>query len=657
MQPPAIKSSGFENAVLWLQRAGWALVLAAATLARAAETSLPNVAPPSSWVQPNVFDQQTASASLDPGADLRLLLLEQQINAAENEAFYHTAGQILTVAGVQKEATLTIGFNPSCQSLTLHWVRLWRGAQQLDRLDTNSIKVVQPEREMDQYILNGKKSAVLVLNDVRVGDIIDYAFSLKGANPVFGNHFAAALPMQVDEPADRLLARVLWPQSRHLYAKAHRCSVTPRAVPAKDSLEYIWDQTRLPGLTVEDHLPEWCDPQPWVQLSEFKTWAEVNQWALTLFQNPAPAAPELTAQIAAWKRLPGREEQILSALRFVQEQVRYFGIEIGASTEKPADPSAVFARRFGDCKDKSLLFVTILRALGLQAFPVLVNADLGRGIADWQPSAGAFDHCIAVAQCDGRAYWLDPTMNYQRGPLAAHYLPDYGCGLVIAPGTSALTPIPQTTALTRTTTSEYFLLRGKTEAADLKVVTVAEGRDAEMLRGLFAETKRSDLEKKYTHFYAGVYPGAKMANPIAVEDDQQQNRFQTTEYYSIDNIWTPPDKGGAYRCDFYAAPMSAVLKKPDDVERRLPLGVRFPEHQFLRTEVILPQAWPSAADRKSVADGAFTFQKAFQCAGNKLVMEYDYQALADAVAPAQVGQHVQRLNDAAQLLGYTLTWR
>ncbi len=561
------------------------------------------------------------------------------------------------MAGVQNGATLTIDFNPNCQSLTLHWARIWRGTQHLDRLDTNSVKIVQQERELDQSVLNGQKSAILVLDDVRVGDIIDYSYSIKGANPVFGGHFSCAIPVQMEQPAERLLTRVVWPSRRQLYAKAHGCSVQPAVVAGKEAVEYVWDLRQVPGVALEDSLPAWCDPEPWVQLTDFKTWAEVNQWASALFQTTSPFSPELSRKVAEWKRIPGREQQIVTVLRFVQDEVRYFGIEIGASSEKPADPSAVFLRRFGDCKDKSLLFVTILRALGIEAYPVMVNATLGRAIEDWQPSASAFDHCIAVVQCDGQTYWLDPTMNYQRGPLAAHYLPSYGCGLVISPKTTGLTVIPQTTGLPQTTTTEYFQIRRKTEPAELKVVTIAEGRDADNLRELFAATKRSDIEKNYTHFYSDLYPGIKMSSPIAIEDDEQQNRVQTTEFYSIDKAWTQPDKGGKYRCEFYPSTIAALLRKPVDTDRKLPLGIDFPQHQILRTEVTLPEAWPFDADKKAIFDPAFTFRKDYRCASNKLVMEYEYQSLADSVSPEWVSQYIQRLNQSSQSLGYTLTWR
>jgi len=51
---------------------------------------------------------------------------------------------------------------------------------------------------------------------VRVGDVIDYAYSRKGMNPVFGGRFTGTVPVQLSEPADRLITRVLWPRQRRL---------------------------------------------------------------------------------------------------------------------------------------------------------------------------------------------------------------------------------------------------------------------------------------------------------------------------------------------------------------------------------------------------------------------------------------------------------
>jgi transglutaminase-like putative cysteine protease len=661
-----MQGSVFNQGLLWIitrwfQRVGCAGVFAIAIQGIASDispaASATKVAPPSSWVKPQFFNRQASRNLLESSTDEFFLLRECQINVPESETFHHTVRQILTTAGVQKGATITIDFNPGYESLTWHWARIWRGAEHLERLDTNQVKIVQPEREVDQYILNGQKSAILVLNDVRIGDIIDYSYSLTGTNPVFGGYFSTDVPVQLEQPADRLLTRVLWPTRRHLYAKPHGCVVQPALIAGKEVMEYVWDLRQISGLTLEDSLPAWCDPEPWVQLSEFKTWAEVNQWASKLFQVTSPSSPELARKIAEWKQIPSQEDQVLAVLRFVQDDVRYFGIEIGDSGEKPADPSTVFSRRFGDCKDKSLLFVTILRALGIQAYPELVNSTMGRAIEDWQPTAVAFDHCIAMVQLDSQPYWVDPTMNYQRGPLAAHYLPGYDCGLVIAPGTTRLTSIPHTTGLPQTTTTEYFQMGSKTEPAGLKVVTIAEGRDAESLRELFAGTKRNDIEKNYTHFYSTLYPGIKMSSPIAVEDDELQNRVQTTEFYTIDKAWTESGTTHKVSCDFYPTSVSGFLKRPVDINRNFPLGISFPQHQILRTEITLPTAGPAESTDKSIVDPAFTFRKTVRCNGRNLVMEYEYRSLDDSVAPERINGYLDQLNQASQLLGYGLTWQ
>jgi len=614
-------------------------------------------ASPADWVKPHFFDQKSSSSLVDSSDDAHVLLFEQQVNALQNETFYHTDRQILTLDGVQNGSTIKIGFNPKYQSVTFHWARIWRDGQHLDRLDTNKIQVVQQEQDLDEAMLNGEKSIVLVLDDVRAGDVIDYAYSVKGENPVFDGHFASIVPVEMGESAEQILTRVLWPRDKRLFAKPHGCSVQAALVPAGNALEYDWDFRQVPGITSEDSLPNWYDPEQWVQLSDFRSWAEVNQWALKLFQVTSPFSPELSQQIAQWKRISGQEQKILAVLRFVQDNVRYFGIEIGNSSEEPTDPSVVFSRRFGDCKDKSLLFVTILRALGIEAYPVLVNTTVRRGLDDWAPTAMAFDHCIAEVRCDGEFYFVDPTMNYQRGSLEAHYLPNYERGLVISPRTTGLTVISQTTGVPQTTTTEYFQIRGSQASSDLTVVTVAQGRDAESLRAMFATTKRSDIEQIYTHFYSTFYPGIKMSSPIVIDDDQDQNIFQATEYYSIDNAWTKSDSGQSYSVDFYPSSMNALLKKPVITDRAQPLGIKFPVHQILRTEVTLPIQWIYGASDKTISGPSFTFRKSAKCVGNKFIMQYEYQSLDDSVSLDDVSDYIDRLGQCSKILGDSVVWK
>jgi transglutaminase-like putative cysteine protease len=648
--------SALRHLLAWCVLLGLAAWPAAAAEV-AGQGTAPGIGPPAAWVMPLPFERLSATAPYEPGEDSHCLLLEWQIDAGADETFCHSVRQVLTIAGVQNGANLSVDFDPSYQSLTFHWVRIWRGTNLLNRLERDKIRLIQPERELDQHLYTGKQTAVLVLDDVRVGDVIDQAYSTRGANPIREGKFFGAVPVQAQESVDRLTTRLLWPESRRLCARNHQCAVKPAVARQERRIDYTWDFRRVPRLRLQDALPGWYDPEPWVQLSEFQTWAEVNQWALGLFQNTENLSPELLQRIDPWRRINSREDQVLAVLRFVQDEVRYFGIEIGANSHKPSPPSAVFSRRFGDCKDKSLLFVTALRALGIEAYPVLVNSTLRQAIETWQPSAGAFDHVIAQVRIGGQAWWLDPTDRYQRGPLTAHYLPPYGRGLVVHPRTGGLSVIPHTTGLPRTTTTEYFQLRGKLQPADLKVVTVAEGLDAELLRQQLATTPREDLEKAYLKFYAGLYPTVKMTRPLLCSDNEQRNRIEVTESYVIERLWVQSDRDRQYRCQFFPYAINALLKQPADTRRTMPLGVRFPQHQVLRTEIALPEAWPADAQNKQIVDPAFTFRLNLRSHGNKLTLEHEYRSLADSVPVERAAEYLQRLEQASQSLGYALRWQ
>ena len=641
----------------FLMRA-WLLIalIASGKAAEVPTDAKPDIGPPAGWVKPHFFDRQYATYLPEANRDQHWFLIERQINVATNESFYHFARQILTVAGVQNGSNLKIDFNPVYQTLIMHWVRLWRGTNFLNRLEADKIRVVRQERDLEQQILNGEQTAMLVMDDVRVGDTVDYAYSIKGANPVFNGRFSTGIPVQLQEPVERSFTRVIWPAQRRLYNMAYGCSLQPAINAKSDPIEYVWDVRQVPAFYLEDSLPVWFDPEPWLQLTEFKNWSEVNQWALGLFQGGSSLSPELLQKFAAWKRLASREEQVLAVLRFVQDEIRYFGIEIGTSADKPADPSVVFERRYGDCKDKSLLFVTLLRGLGIEAYPVLVNTDSRQTIANWLPAANLFDHCISVVRLNGQTWWLDPTAGYQRGPLAMHYLPNFGYGLVISPMTTGLTRIPQTAGLPLTTTTEYFDLGRKLGCSDLKVVTVAEGADADNLRATFATTKRSDIEKNFTHFYAESYPGTQMAAPIEIHDDELQNRFQVTESYTINNAWIKSDNG-KYRCDFYPFTIASLIKRPVDTQRRLPLGVDCPQHQILRTVITVPTAWTYEKENVSVVDPVFSFHKQCNREGKTLTLEYSYQSFSDSVPAERSAEYLKNLSQVSKCFGDALVWK
>ena len=615
----------------------------------------PDVAPPAKWVVPIPFNPRAKLDNVDPSQEMRWILKDRQINAQSNETFNHQVRQLLTPAGVNNGSHISIDYDPSYQLLTFHWVRIWRGTNSLNRLDPAKIQVTQKGLDAEQLLFSGEKSALLLLEDVRAGDIIDYAYSVQGGNPVFAGRFTGRVELQSGYPIDRLTTRLLWPAARRLYMQNHGTDIKCLGTRKGDVIEYIWNLKNVPAWRDEPPLPIWYQPLPWVQLSEFQKWSDVNRLALDLFTNATPLSPDLLKKINEWKRLPAKEGRALAALRFVQDEVRYLGIESGSSGYRPASPSAVFDRRFGDCKDKTLLLVTILRALGVEAHPALVNTRLRQTTLDLHPSATVFDHAIAQVIINGQSYWLDATANYQRGPLAARSWPAYGYALVVRPGTMALTPIAPSPVSPRTTVMQYFILAPPDQDNELRVVTVAEGADAEQMRAQFATTTRSEIEREDLNYYARVYPEIAQTAPLIYTDDDQQNKIEVDEFYAVRKIWSHLPDEAFYHCRIYPVNIEMAMKPPGVSLRTMPLGVAYPKHQIFHSEISVPTLALTQPGDQTIENPAFYFHRAVNVVGGKLILDFEYRALADVVQPDAVPTYVQQLDSAADVTGYTVT--
>jgi hypothetical protein len=644
-------SARFQKA---LRSAGVAGFCLAASLCFGQDV-LPRLAPPSKWVSPLSFDKRSALADADADASAVWvwLLIDRQFNAQTDEQFYHAVCQVPASAAGANPPPLAIRYDPGCQLLTLHWVRLWRGTNSSNRLDPSKVHF-SGAPEPGELLFGTNRTALITLDDVRVGDIIDYAYSLTGSSPALDGKFVGMVPAQLPEPVERLVTKVLWPPSRKLYVQDHGTSFRPTTLRKTNTLEFTWDFRNVPGLLLESDTPSWYQAYPWVQLSEFQTWADVNAWALRWLHPTNEFSPDATNQINRWNLLPDPQDRVLAALRFVQQEIATLAPGGGSSGYEPALPSGVLARASGDPLEKTLLLVALLRTLKFEADPVLVSLRYQNTLANYHPSPTLFDHIVAGVALDGQTFWLDATDQYQRGPLAMRSWPLYGLGLVIHPGTTELTAIPVCPVQPKTAVSAFFSIDGLHGESGLRVVTVAEGADADRLRQHYALTPRDEIDLENLNACAKYYPQIRRTAPTVLHDDAEQNRVETTEFYTIAGLWTARPNETQFRCRLYGVNVEAALERPPERVRLMPWALPFPVHQIFHAEVPIATFLPTNTGSQTIEHPAFVFHYSSAIENSKLFLDYDYRSLSDVVAPDALPSYLQQLNQATAIDGYTL---
>lgn len=186
-------------------------------------------------------------------------------------------------------------------------------------------------------------------------------------------------------------------------------------------LRLVWDRP----VTVPDEplSPPLSEIVPIVVGSTFGSWDEFRAWyrgAIAGFTVPDEQVKRVAAELVKGKRT--RDEKLRALFEFVSDDIRYVNY-VSGEWWLPNRPQQLLARREGDCDDKALLLITLLRAVGIEAEEVMVQTRLtgmrrvlqAKGVA-----APLFDHGIAYLPGAGGApgRWLDATSPRSRlGPL------------------------------------------------------------------------------------------------------------------------------------------------------------------------------------------------------------------------------------------------
>ncbi len=251
-----------------------------------------------------------------------------------------------------------------------------------------------------------------------------------------------------------------------------------------------------------------------------ETWAQVGQW----YEKLLPAMPaDSTAVSRTARELPAagesRRGRLAALLRFVRDKVRYVAADLSLAGHQPSAPGEVLARKWGDCKDKALLLVTMLRAAGLEAYPALVHLGSDERIDTEFPSPFQFNHVIVAVAAEGLAaagdpvagglVFVDPT---QAGGSIRwlHPAVQDQDALVVRGAASRLvrTPIRQETEGGRIDARLALTPQGDAEGeASFEI----SGDAGSAFAGAFAGRAASEIEPAVREVFGQLLPGAELS--------------------------------------------------------------------------------------------------------------------------------------------------
>lgn len=550
-----------------------------------------------------------------------------------------------------------ITYNPEFQKLSIHRVELLRDGKWQNRLSPERISLARRESDFEQDMTDGSVTALIVLDDVRVDDVVRVSYTIAGSNPILAGETADWINFSWRNPTLRSSLRVLYDAGAKFRAHRENVAMEPQVKRTADATEVRLEARALPATVVEDSYPAWYQPYPIAQIAPDRGWADVVAWALPLY--PAHTTPfddDLERKLAAWKALPDPQARLTAALRAVQNDVRYFGIEIGDNSHRPNPPDVVWHRRYGDCKDKVYLLTTLLHRMGIDASPALVATDRGRAIAEFVPSASTFNHVIVRAKIGDETIWVDPTISQQGGDPRSFDLGDYGMVLPVAPGVSALQAVERP----REGNAGIEVVERFAPAADgrevaFDVETVYSGASADYQRRNTLSERSDELSRRYSDYYRKRYGELEALGEPVIEDDQTRNRLRIRERYRLKSPFEN-ESGGVRALDVYAEALESSSTLPTSTNRVGPLDYAARGHYRHEISVQLPERWkPGFVDERiDRSSTAFGFQRKLEVGETSVKLVYEMNVERDELPVDKIATHLETLRKVREDLSASL---
>jgi hypothetical protein len=382
---------------------------------------------------------------------------------------------------------------------------------------------------------------------------------IKADNAEIGSVFVyeSEVLEKATEAQDRFAFQVSLPEIESRYSITVPAGWTARATvlnhdpvaPVIEGNTYTWTLKNLPFRETEPSAPELygtspilaVDYQPPAGVTDppaFKGWPDVSRWHTAIAEPQAEVTPEIAAKVRELTSGAATESDKIRALCHYVQKVRYVEIAMDLSHNggvRPHPAGQVFAKQYGDCKDKANLLRAMLKSAGIQSYLVAIySGDRTYVKKDWA-SPSQFNHMILAVQVSdaiqsptiittpaGRLLIFDPTDDKTpMGDLPYYEQGSYALICAGAKGDIAQMPViaPDANLLSRTISASLDA-KGKLTAS---LTFESQGQAARLERSrhdVSPEQYKAEMERSLDY-----YAKTAAIGKVDAHDAFEQDRF------------------------------------------------------------------------------------------------------------------------------------
>ncbi|MFH0855630.1 MAG: DUF3857 domain-containing protein [Candidatus Omnitrophota bacterium] len=352
-----------------------------------------------------------------PQASALILLADEKVEVAKDNtevSDLHYLIKILNERGKESFAEAQIEYDSTFEKVELEYARTIKPDGKVVNVGSRHIRDVS--KYLNYPLYSNDRIFIISFPEVAIGSCLEYKLKIKRSELINKKDFVLSYPLQSEEPVIAADFSLTLPKEKKLKTKIINgkyndfgAGLVPLVEELRDSVVYRWKFKDIPQIIPESNMPASAEINPTILLSTFQDWDEVYNWWWGLAKDKTQADIAIKEKVKFLTRgARSDEDRARSIYNFCAQNIRYVAVEYGQAGYQPHPAAEIFKNKYGDCKDQSILLVTMLKEAGFNAYPVLISTDESINLNP-DLAATLFNHCIAALELNGKTIFLDPT--------------------------------------------------------------------------------------------------------------------------------------------------------------------------------------------------------------------------------------------------------
>lgn len=497
-------------------------------------------------------------------------------------------------------------------------------------LNKNDISYTTPSQGLSFF--SGRKDEKImkaIIPDVKVGSIIDYEYETIDDAPEDPNQFYTGWYFGGENPIYESSVKFIVPEDKNFYwvsRNINKWKVNPGMEKKNGYKIYSFLTGEFSPVIAEPDCPAIDELMPSVFGSVFKDQTYLSKWLAKFMKERMVGnkkIEETVSQIIKKANAKTEIEKLSVLYRFVQEYIHYRSIKTSLSSGFSGHPAQeTFENRYGDCIDKSILFSTILKMVGIESYPVILKTNDVSEVLYNKIGVVSGNHAITeihLKEKEKKIIYLDSTSTTYRYPV---FRGDDQGVLAWNPILNTVNKIECLDPIWNTQVFEKEIELNSDGNGSIKSHNVYSGDTEAGIREYLLSIKKQEIQSLLSSIVARDFPGSVLKsynykNPVDFSD----NLFLDFSYdaYSI-----AKNTGNFLIMNI---PVNYYFSNLSIKDRKFPLVFATTEGKEYKITITIPEGYKikGLPEPINIQNKYFSYKSEYKIEDNKIVFTDHYE--------------------------------